>query len=397
MTSPVRFLCLISCLTNLVRTQHAAPLQLRLLSCVSHIVNVRVVPGIISLALLIITLHPAAAQSGNLWQVFLERDVNETGIDHIIFVDVVTGEESSLRVFGERYTPINDAIMFLDTHTDRVMLATPDGEINAHPFIQPSTAARRIDWLISDDSVEIVWTITEGGAQIGLTTTTFIANLDGSDARQVFTDGPRNGVRALPVAFSADQTTLYMDYQPDGLSEYTAFDQYAGLFALDLATGDVTMLPGEPGCFCGAGFGAGFLLRLALSADGNSFDLRVHNIAGEAETTIPALHLSNYTQSGAIIVNSDGTSAVYALSQIEDFGTPEQSVQTVFMLVDLINMTQSPLTEPITTFVHPLTWTENDNAILFTSPQIDGTWKINLDGGRLTQVAEVAYLGTLRR
>ncbi len=351
---------------------------------------------LIFFALLTITLHPAVAQSGNLWQVFLERDVNETGIDRIIFVDAATGDESNLRVFGERYTPIDDAIMFLDTHTNNVMLATPNGEINAHPFIQPSTSARRIDWLISDDGAKIVWTITEGETQARLTTTTFIANFDGSDARQVLVDGPRNGVRTLPVAFSTDQITLYMDYQPDGLSEYTAFDQYAGLFALDLATGDITMLPGEPGCFCGAGFGAGFLLRLALSADGSSFDLRVHNIAGEVETTISALHLSNYTQSGGIIVTSDGTSAVYALSQIEDFGTPEQSVQTVFMLVDLVNMTQSPLTEPITTFVHPLIWTENNNAILFTSPQTDGTWKINLNGGRLTRVAEVTYLGTLR-
>jgi hypothetical protein len=63
------------------------------------------------------------------------------------------------------------------------------------------------------------------------------------------------------------------------------------------------------------------------------------------------------------------------------------------MLVDLEAMTQKPLTDPITTFVEPLMWTEDNSAIIFTSRQRDGTWKINLADGRLDRVADATYMG----
>ena len=65
------------------------------------------------------------------------------------------------------------------------------------------------------------------------------------------------------------------------------------------------------------------------------------------------------------------------------------------MLVDLQLMTQAPLTDPITTFVEPLAWTEDNTAIIFTSRQRDGTWKINLSDGKLDKVANATYLGKL--
>jgi hypothetical protein len=342
-------------------------------------------------------LNVLAAQEPNAaltWQVFLQRDVDEAGADRLTFIDVLTGDDSTVDVTGERYTLAGDRVIYFDRAEERVMVAYPDGSVRRHPFIQPAAETRRIDWLVAPDHKHIVWTLTDGSPD-SLTTVTTFANLDGTSPRQVMVDGPRNSIRALPVAFSPDMSTLYMDFQPDGVSDFTPFPQFAGLFALDLETGTQAYLPDEPGCFCGAGFGDGLFLRLAVSRDLSGFDLKVYNLVGEVEETLPAIALTDYTQAGDIVISPDGSKAVYAVAQIRDFGTPNQSVRTVFVLVDINSMSQAALTEPITTFVEPLAWTEDNSAVIFTSRQRDGTWKISLSDGRLTKVAEATYLGVL--
>ncbi|HEX2620419.1 MAG TPA: hypothetical protein VHL11_09735, partial [Phototrophicaceae bacterium] len=77
------------------------------------------------------------------------------------------------------------------------------------------------------------------------------------------------------------------------------------------------------------------------------------------------------------------------------FGSPQQEFHTILVLADLLNMTQNTLTE-ITSFVRPVAWTEDNSAIIFTSPQQTGTWKINLQGSKLEKIAEPSYLGMLQ-
>jgi hypothetical protein len=329
------------------------------------------------------------------WQVFLQRKINRAGVDRLVFINAVTNDEQRVEVTGERYTPISGAILYFDLKDQRVKIVTPDGVITEHPFIQPEASTRRVDWLVSADGKQLAWTLTNAeGAR--LKTVTSIANIDGTNPRALFSDGPRDSIRALPVAFSPDNTTLYMDFQPDGVAAFTPFRQYAGLFAVDTDDGQWVYLPDEPSCFCGAGFGAGVLLRLNVAQDLSGFDLRVVSLPGNVQQTIPALRLRNFTQAGDIIVSPDGQKAVYALAQVRNFGRPNQSVRTVFVLVDLQLRTQTPLTQPITTYVQPLAWTEDDSAVIFTSPQRDGTWKVNLGDGKLDKIAEATYVGALR-
>lgn len=329
-----------------------------------------------------------------LWQVFLQRDSESSGADRLSFVDLVSGDETTALVNGERYTLAGQAVLYYERDNNRVMLAEPDGSTREHPFIQPGAATRRLDWLLSPDGKRIAWTLTDGSAN-ALTTITNVAQVDGTEAQVVFTDGPRDSIRALPVGFSPDFTTLYMDFQPEGFSDFIPFPQYAGLFAVEVSSGEWDYLPDEPSCFCGAGFGNGLLLRLKVSADLSGFDLHVYNLAGQVEQTIPAASLPNYTQAGDIVMSPDGRKAVYSLAQIQNFGREDQSVRTVFMLVDLERMTQAAMTEPITTFVEPLSWTEDNSAVIFTSRQRDGTWKISLTDGRLARVADATFLGTI--
>jgi hypothetical protein len=280
--------------------------------------------------------------------------------------------------------------MFFDRTSRRVMVAAPDGTLSPHPFIQPGEGVTRVDWSLSHDEQSIAWTETSG-APSALTTATWIAGIDGSDAHQVFADGPRDGIRGYPIAFSPDKSLLYMDYQPNTIGDLTPFRQYAGLFALDLTTGETSALPGEPGCFCGADVGADFFLRLTLADSG--FNLRIRNLRNDSETTLSPIN--NFTQGGDVLIAPDGKRAAYALAQISNFGTAQQSVQTVIVLVDLLTLTQRPLGSPTNQLLRPIQWTEDDSAILFVDPQAQTTWKATVRDGSFEQVANGLYLGTL--
>jgi hypothetical protein len=338
--------------------------------------------GVLAFLLFLFVVRANAA--GTPRQVFL------TDGSQLNFINVLTGEIQTAPVNGERFTIVGDSVMFFDRSSRRVMLASPSGRFRPHPFIQPGEGASRVDWLVTPDGQSIVWTETTGTPS-ALMTTTRIARLDGADEREVFTDGARDGIRAYPVAFSEDQSILYMDYQPNTIGDLTPFRQYAGLFALDLASGETTALPGEPGCFCGAGIDAGMFLRLAAANGG--FDLHIRSLVTNAETTLGPVN--SFTQGGDVLIAPDGTRAVYALAQINGFGTASQSVQTVIVLVDLVNLSQRPLGAPSDRLLRPLMWTEDDSAILFADSQAQSTWKATVADGTLDQVATGVYLGTL--
>ncbi|MFN8563758.1 MAG: hypothetical protein U0703_19555 [Anaerolineae bacterium] len=338
----------------------------------------------ITLALIGFLLVFRAAAQDDARQVFL------TSGSQLTFIDLMTGDAHNVAVTGDRFTLVNGSVMFFDQASRRVMVADPNGRLSPHPFVQPGEGVTRVDWSVSHDEQVIAWTETSGDPS-ALTTTTWVAGIDGVNTRQVFTDGPRDGIRAYPVAFNSDESVLYMDYQPNTIGDLTPFRQYAGLFALDLSSGETSALPGEPGCFCGAGIGADFFLRLTLADSG--FSLRIRNLRNASETTLPPVN--NFTQGGDVLIAPDGKRAVYALAQISNFGTAQQSVQTVIVLVDLLTLTQRPLGAPTDRLLRPIQWTEDDSAILFTDPQTQTTWKATVSDGSFEQVANGRYLGTL--
>lgn len=325
-------------------------------------------------------------------QVFVNHNVNASGVDRLTFLNVLTGEPTTYNVDGDRYTVLGDVVLFLDRQSNRVKLLTLDGRTRDHPFIQPVLGGRRLDWLISEDQRLLAWTTTEGSGN-ALVTRTQVANVDGTDQRNVLVDGPREGIRALPVAFNREGTVLFMDYQPDIIGDLTPFRDYSGLFAVNLTTGETGLLPGEPGCFCGAALSGELFLRLSVSSDLTGFDMRVRDLTAQTSTTIPALRLSGFTQAGDVLVSPDATKATYVLAQIENFGAEDQSIRIVFVLADLEAGAQSALGGPITTFVRPIAWTEDNSGLLLTSPIEDGTWKIMLNDGELEQIATATYVG----
>jgi hypothetical protein len=335
------------------------------------------------------------------WYVFVQHDVDSEGRNELLFVDMLTGDEVTIISSGERYTITERGVIFFDPDNNRVMLATPDGALREHPFVRTEADTHRIEWVISDDGSHIAWTVTLFDPQNRLTTSTSVANIDGTERRVVLTDvdTSESNMRVFPVGFSEDNNILYIDTAHlDGITEYIAFAQYVSIFALNLKTNEQVLMPGEQGnCICGADLAAGRFLRLRLTRD-LKFDLYILDLVDGMETVIPALRLEDhdYTTAGDVLISSDATRAVYALSEIGDFGATQQPIRTVFVLVDLEAMSQETLTNPLTTFVRPVGWTDDNSAIIFTSPTQDGTWKISLSDGRLDRIAESTYIGTLR-
>ena len=350
---------------------------------------------LILLGLVLMALAPLQAQETILpernqrsWDVYVQGRPGQT---KLIFMDILTGERVAFNTRGERYTLLEGWVMYFDIEARQVKMARPGEPIRQHPFIIVSPDDYRVDWAVSADRKFIAWTLARRNAEEALTTSTFVADAAGSDIREVLADGPREGLRVLPIALADDQTELYMDVHPDGLNP-TPYTQYASLFALHLATGEIRNLPGEPACFlCAAGFGEGLFARLTSDGQSLGVEVRLDSLHGGAARVIPAIRQDHAVQAGDVLISPDGGLAVYALSQVD----ANQAVRTVLARVDLHKLEQSILGRPMAGFVYPIAWAEDSGAILLTNEQRSGTWKIDLNAGRLVKIATATYLGHL--
>lgn len=353
--------------------------------------------GLKRLLLLLFTLLiTSTTQAQTVWMVFY----TDNGL---AFINAATSENVTLPLTGERFTIVNDSVIYFDNQRGRVRVAYPDGREVDHPFIQPAAESQRVDWAVSDDATWIAWTLTSTDTQGRLTTRTSIAEINGSNQRVIFTetDNTNSNLRALPVAFSEDNQMLYMDSHPDGIGQFTPFSQYVGMFAVDLVTGAKTLLPGEEGssCICGGAIDQDLFLRLRLhlTTDSTGFDLHIYDLIGNVETVVPALRLNNYNTSGDVLLSPDGKQIIYTLARIQNFGTANQSIQTVFVLLDLTTNEQSRLNDTaITSLMRPIGWTENNTAILLINTLERETWKLNIETGNLQRLTDGIYIGILQ-
>ena len=330
-------------------------------------------------------------------QVWLQRNIDDDGRDRLHFIDRRSGAETSIDLPGERYTVLREQVLYFDLADGRVRQVTAAGAISDHPFIQLPGATRRVDWLVAPDNSQIAWTLTEETATGQLRSFTRVAASDGSGMRNVLVDGPHAERHALPIAFSDDGATLYMDYQPLPLADAPRRQGYADLFALTLTEGFARRLPGEPGCLCGAAFGANLLLRLQLAEIPGGHELMLRDAAGELRGRIAAPALPGFTQARHLLLAPDGAQALYTLAQVRDAGGSQQAVRSVFVLADLAEGSSRILGAPAADLLRPLVWNREDDVVLVTSadPQRDGTWKLRLSDGALLPVAAASWLGAL--
>ena len=220
-------------------------------------------------------------------EVYVDYDVDASGIDRIQLINLLDASLISVDVDGERYTLFNNAILYFDRSNNTVMIIRPNGTTAPHPFIQLG-AARRIDWVISEDERLIAWTLTYDNAE-GLTTVTTVSNPIGTDQNLILADGPRtDGARILPVTFARENQSIILDSQPDGIGEISPYRQYASLVELSFVDGSITPLLGDANCFCAASVRSGQLIRLSITSNFNGFNVNTYDLKDLKVSTIKA-------------------------------------------------------------------------------------------------------------
>lgn len=349
-----------------------------------------------------VAAQPAEPLLNHPRQVFIERgDPNADAPDTLIFLDLITGETARVNVpDGERYTPLRDRVLYYDRAARRMRLAAPDGTIRDHALMQPPETARRIDWITSADQRRLAWTITDGTAD-ALTTRTYLLEADDDAPRLLFSDAPQDGIRAYPVAFSADGQRVYMDYQPDTIAGLLPLRLYAALFSVEIATGSTRSLPGEAGCFCGAAIMGDQFVRLTIAA-GSGFSVRVIDLAALTQRIAPPLTdadpaLAAFAQAGDLLIAPDGGQAVYTLLRVHGAAAPNRALERAIALIDLDDLTQRVIVPPTFEPWQVTGWTNDGAALRLTAADRAGTWLLDLrdPAAAPRQTAAATWIGTL--
>lgn len=328
--------------------------------------------------------------------VFSLRDPASADTTTLSFINLLSGEASEVEAKGSQFKLTTLGVIYLDSEDKAVKLAQNNGTIRKHPFIDFAASDHSIDWVVSADGARIAWTITRQLADESLTTTTWLADSDGDNLRELLADRPRVGIRLLPVAFRPRSEQLIMEVRAAEVVETGPYMLRTGLFVLDFATSDVNsrQLPGEQDCYCAFGVGADVMLRLMRSGAGG-FVAEVFALESDRTNVVEALPVADYPYAGNLIVSGDDSLAVYAMSQVEDEAGDDSRFRTLLARIDLLAARQEIVSRPIPTVVRPIAFSEDNSALLFTTVNEGGTWKLRLADQAISKVADGVYLGRM--
>ncbi|MDE2775308.1 MAG: hypothetical protein OXI77_05125 [Chloroflexota bacterium] len=335
----------------------------------------------------------------NRWDVFVKRNDADPSRTDVIFINLLSGDETTLSAPGERFTLTSGGVIYFDLAERQVKLGKADGIVRNHPFIIANSETRRVDWVVSEDREWIVWTISRQVADGQLITATWLADVGGAEVRELLVYGPRDGIQLLPIGIGKDLREVFMEAHAFGSERLSAYTRRTGLFALVLADdGLVTRaLPGDQSCFCAVGFGANVMLRLAPNPAKGGLDVEVFRLDGDGgdPQVIPALSRGSYSEGGNIVLSADGKQAVYALSQVGGAADEDVEMRSVVIHVDIENGRQRIVGSPLPGLIRPLRFGAENRAALIALEQHDRTLKVDLEDGRLIEVAGAVYLGQL--
>lgn len=331
------------------------------------------------------------------WDVFTRHNAENETLTDVIFIDLLSGDQSAFRAPGERFTLAKTGVIFFDFAERQVKLGKADGVIRDHPFIHLTTESHRVDWAISDDKNWIVWSISRLGDDGQLITATWLADVAGAEVRELLVYGPRDGIQLRPIGFGEDKSEIFMEAMALGSEGSGTYTRRTGLFALALADDELVSrsLPGDQTCFCAVGFGANLMLRLTPNRASNGLDVEVSVLDSGDKQDIPALSRGSYSEGGNILISEDGKQAVYALSQVRDAAGERAEIRSVLVHVDIESGRQRIASSPIDGPIRPLAFSERNRAALVAAEQSGKTLKVELEDSRLVTVADAIYLGQI--
>jgi hypothetical protein len=336
---------------------------------------------LLTILIFFISIHPTHA-APPLYDVFINSQMSGTR-SGVFFVDARTGLSTVALTNGYSHAILGNGVIYRDKATGNVGLATPDGTITQHPFI---VANDYLTWITSPNREWIIW--IEGKLQAGsLITNLYIARADGANRLIALKISSSKLLTVRPVAVSDDGSTILYARETEDPKAYRVYPAYTDVYRLTVATGTSERIPGEPRCACAAGFTADG--RVIFRIEGNAQGYTAHFIEpSRPSDVLVAPVASRFNQSGDVLLSAGGDLAIYVLAR----GTANREAYTI-VVADAIGKTQRILADGLQNRLRPVGI--DKDALILSGWEKDGTYKIPLAGGALTQISAYSYLGAI--
>lgn len=338
-------------------------------------------------ALLLILMMPVYTRQAppNIYDVFVSGAVANAR-PSVYFVNALTGLSTIVITNGINHTLLGNDVIYLDKDTNKVGIAHRDGTAEQHPFIDASDV---LTWAVSQDRRWIAW--AAGRNQNGsLITDLYAARDDGTGKQIILHTSSSKGIGVRPLAITNDGATVFYTRQYDDPKAYQPFPQASDVFRLNVNTGESAHLAGEPRCRCAASFGSDGQVFFRLENTLQGFAAHFIDLTLNADTRADPPAVS-YPQAGYALLSDKGNYAVYSMAKAG--ATKSVPDQYVLILADASQHKQTVILNASQNRLRPIVF--GQNSLILVGVDKDGTYKLSLPDGTLTQVSNYNYLGTL--
>jgi hypothetical protein len=298
------------------------------------------------------------------------------------------------------YALLGNGVAFRD-QTGIASEAYPDGHSAPLDFIGAAPSGGSIRWVASADHNWIAWVIahTESGS---LLSDLYMARADGTGRQLALHTSSSKGLGLRPLVITNDGNTVFYSRQVDSTNAVNTYSVAPDVYQVMVANGQPVQLPGEPRCPCAATFssdGRAFF-RLESTAHGfaaHFIDLSANpsaNSLANTEVRIDppgAIAGFSIVQAGDALLSDKGNLAVYSVAS-GAFGA--KGTQYALILTDAAQRQQHVIIPPRPDRLRPVTF--EPNVLILVGAEKDGTYRLWLPDGTLTELSADTYLGTLK-
>lgn len=302
----------------------------------------------------------------------------------IYFVDARTGLSAVSEAGGAGHVLTARGVLFAEEGSGGARLALPDGRIEPYQTIPDANADRVVHWIVSRNQRWLVWSVStrEGSS---LSSDLFIADTTaGAISSLVLHTSSQQGLGVLPLNVTDDGLHIFYSRRADLFETPLSGGAVREMIQLDVTTTASKALPDMPGCPCPAAISAEGRRFVWLAANPNGgFDVHTWDLSLGRETVIPPPQTS-HREASDLLIGADGAQAIYVTSGGRRFS---------LVLADLERGEQQIVNGALTQALRPIRL--ESQSVLLVGVAGDGTYKIALTDGALTQVSAFTYLGLL--
>lgn len=356
-----------------------------------------------SLIILALPVSPTTAQNAPAIDVFLAYYPDRQEVE-VYFSNPITGLSALATIENfppdlnplDEFNVIANGVVYRDPTTGLPHLITPTGRILNFSFIpQSPIQLDRIDWVLSDDMRTIAWAEIDLN-QLGWQSRIYVADVDGNNLRTlpelpILPVQITRRVEMLGVSNGGDRIFFDNEHLPEKVEGFL-FVGYQRVTAYAERISTYFDLPNEPNCLCPALItdNGQALLRLQSSFQVNGYELHVWNLEDNTEVVVPAIEMP-YDQAGFMLLNPSRALALYLIGEINAEGETYGLV-----LVNIASRQQTVILDEWTTRLRPMAFIDRNTSALLVDIDEQVTYKLRLDTGEMSAVADKMWIGTIQ-